>query len=73
VAIDATGALLIADQLNHRIRRVDLTGTITTIAGGGFRLPFEDGVPATEAILNNAEGIWVTDDGELLSSTRDTT
>jgi DNA-binding beta-propeller fold protein YncE len=66
VAIDTTGAVLIADQHNHRIRRVDLGGTITTIAGGGFRLPFEEGVPATEAILNSPAGIWVDDDGDLL-------
>ena len=36
IAIDAVGNVYIADQFNHRIRRVDaLTGIITTIAGTG--------------------------------------
>jgi hypothetical protein len=66
VAIDAGGGLVIADQRNNRIRRVGLDGTIATIAGGGFRDPIEDGVPATEALLNNPEGVWIDDDGGLL-------
>lgn len=33
VAIDGSGVIYIADQVNHRIRRVGTDGTITTIAG----------------------------------------
>jgi len=33
LAFDAQGRLLIADRNNHRVRRVDTNGTITTIAG----------------------------------------
>src|SRR5215475_5994107 len=35
LAFDAEGALLIADTFNHRIRRIDRQGVITTIAGSG--------------------------------------
>ena len=35
IALDAAGNLYISDRSNNRIRRVDLDGTITTVAGIG--------------------------------------
>jgi len=35
VAIDSSGNLYIADQYNHRIRKVDTSGIISTVAGTG--------------------------------------
>src|SRR5687767_663508 len=49
VAIDSAGALLIVDGFNNRIRRVDATGTINTIAGNGIGGFCGDGGPATSA------------------------
>jgi poly(3-hydroxybutyrate) depolymerase len=44
VAADSQGSLFIVDRLNHRVRRVALDGTITTVFGGG---PEGAGSPAT--------------------------
>jgi sugar lactone lactonase YvrE len=35
IAVNADGSLLVADTANHRIRRVALDGSVTTIAGTG--------------------------------------
>jgi hypothetical protein len=53
----AAGALLIADSNNQRIRMVDATGTITTLAGNGTQGPSSDGATATAATLNTPRGV----------------
>jgi sugar lactone lactonase YvrE len=58
VAVDAAGNLLIADTSNSRIRKVDINGIITTVAGNGTSGYWGDGGPATSASLN-AIGIAV--------------
>jgi uncharacterized protein (TIGR03437 family) len=48
VAVDATGNVYIADTGNLRVRRVDPSGIITTVAGGPNSAPNEvDGGPPT--------------------------
>src|SRR5882724_4780253 len=49
VAVDGVGNVYIADRNNGRIRKVNVAGTITTIAGGGIPIPPDvgDGGPAT--------------------------
>lgn len=51
IAVDLAGNILIADNGNNRIRKVDTTGTITTIAGNGTSGYSGDGGPATSASL----------------------
>jgi hypothetical protein len=51
VASDAFGNLFIADTYNHRLRWVDTSGNMTTIAGTGTPGLFGDGGPATDADL----------------------
>jgi len=58
VAVDGLGRLFIADTLNHRIRRVDQLGSITTIAGTGTAGFNNDGL-AIVSQLNNPEGIAI--------------
>ena len=65
LAVDGTGALYIADRGNDQVRRVDPTGTITTVAGTGERGFGGDGGPAVEARLNNPEGVAVDGSGSL--------
>jgi sugar lactone lactonase YvrE len=58
VALDAPGNLYIADYLNNRIRKVDLAGIITTIAGSSLTPGFGgDGGLATAAQLNKPQGV----------------
>ncbi len=52
VAADASGNVYIADTSNHRIRRVDTSGTIATFAGTGSAGSTGDGSAATAAALN---------------------
>jgi sugar lactone lactonase YvrE len=67
VAVDRTGHILyIADQINDRIRQVDLrTGTITTVAGNGDRGFGGDGEPASRAKLNLPIGVAIDSSGNL--------
>ena len=71
VAVDGSGAVYIADRDNHRIRRVDASGTITTIAGTGERGYSGDGGPAVEARLNGPTGLAVDGSGAVYIADRD--
>ena len=66
VATTADGGFLIADQFNHRIRRVSPAGTITTVAGTGSAGFSGDGGAATSAQLNQPFGVAATADGGFL-------
>jgi streptogramin lyase len=60
------GSLYIADNNNHRVRRVDLqTGIITTVAGTGSAGFSGDGGPATAAKLNEPRNIAFDSAGRL--------
>ncbi|MBV9143542.1 MAG: protein kinase [Pseudonocardiales bacterium] len=65
VDLDRGGNLYFADELNNRIRRVDRTGIITTVAGNGTKGFSGDGGPAREAQLSGAWGVAVDDAGDL--------
>ena len=64
-AMDSAGNLYIADRGNHRIRKVDTNGTITTVAGNGTWGFGGDNGPATSAQLNNPQGAALDSTGNL--------
>ena len=68
IAVDGKGVVYISDQFNQRIRKVDLNGTITTIAGNGNAGYAGDGGPASAATLNYPGGITVDSSGNLYFS-----
>lgn len=51
VAVDAAGNLFISDRANSRIRKVDLNGIITTVAGTGVAGHSGDGGPAVHGMI----------------------
>jgi sugar lactone lactonase YvrE/outer membrane lipoprotein-sorting protein len=65
LAVDSKGNLYIADFADHRIRKVNTAGIISTIAGNGTRGNSGDGGTATAAQLTNPRGVAVDSAGNL--------
>ena len=65
VAVDGEGNVYIADAENHRIRKVDADGIMTTVAGTGEEGFGGDGGPATEAKLDWPSGVAVDAAGNI--------
>lgn len=66
VTVDATGNVYIADTADNKIRIVDTTGTINTIAGAGAQGLGGDGGSATAALLDLPVGVSVDSAGNVL-------
>ena len=65
VALDGAGNLYIADWSDHRIRKVDSSGNISTVAGTGTQGFSGDGAAATAAQLNSPWDVAVDGSGNL--------
>ena len=65
MAVDGAGNLFIANRGNPRIRMVDSSGVISTVAGTGQRGFGGDGGPAITAQLNLPGSVTMDDDGNL--------
>ncbi|HXB73924.1 MAG TPA: IPT/TIG domain-containing protein [Candidatus Acidoferrales bacterium] len=65
VAVDARGNVFVADTGNNRVRKIDLLGVITTVAGNGDTTFGGDGGPAASAGLSGPRGVAVDAAGNL--------
>ena len=66
LGLDRNAALLIADSLNFKVKRVAPDGTISTIAGDGRSASLGDGGLAAFAEFDSPQGLAVTPEGTLL-------
>jgi uncharacterized protein (TIGR03437 family) len=65
VKTDALGNVYIADTGNHRVRRIDASGTISTVAGTGQAGRGPDGVAATLSALNYPSAVALDGNNDL--------
>jgi len=65
VAVDPDGNIFIADTRNHRVRRIDSDGNVTTVAGTGSAGNAGDGGQATDAQLDTPKAVAVDTAGNL--------
>ncbi|MBN9615557.1 MAG: SMP-30/gluconolactonase/LRE family protein [Acidobacteriales bacterium] len=65
IAYDAAGNLYIADLNDNVIRKVDLAGIVTTVAGTGEQGFAGDGGAATSALLDSPAGVAVDAAGTI--------
>ncbi|MGZ3891284.1 MAG: NHL domain-containing protein, partial [Mucilaginibacter sp.] len=65
LAFDLSGNIYIADNSNHRVRKVNASGIITTVAGEGNPGYYGDGGPATSAEIYSPSGVAVDNAGNL--------
>ena len=66
VVFDADGDLLVADLVNNRVRKIDMTsGVVSTIIGDGTAASTGDGGPATGAQTNGPSGLTFDGAGNL--------
>ncbi len=63
LALDQVGNLLVADTLNHRIRKISTSGIVSTVAGTGKK-GFQDGA-AEKAMFNRPTGLAFDQKGNL--------
>ena len=70
IFVDAVGNVFFADRENHRIRKIDTLGVITTIAGNGSFGSAGDGGQATSASLAFPSGVYVDGTGQVFVADR---
>ena len=65
VALDPAGNLFIADSGNHRVRKINPAGTISTLAGNGILGDSGDGGPASQSQIASPAGVATDSVGNI--------
>lgn len=67
LAIDPTGEVIFVDSTNRRVRKIDATGTMSTVAGNGQGFTGL-GQPASQTGLGAISGVAVDGNGNIYTS-----
>ncbi len=70
VTVDSAGNVYVADLNNNKVRKISISGTITTVAGTGSATFSGDGGPASSATLNHPSGVKIDFLGNLYIADR---
>jgi hypothetical protein len=62
---EASGNIYVCDTYDNRVRKIDPSGIITTVAGNGHKGYSGDGVPAVSTMLNQPGDAQIGPDGLL--------
>ena len=65
IAIDSIGNIYIGDKNNYRIRKIDNTGTVSTVVGVGAGVEGGDGGPASAAHIGYTYGLAIDFAGNM--------
>jgi uncharacterized protein YjdB len=66
ISVDNAGNVYFVDQNVHRLRRVNTSGIVNTLAGTGTAAYSGDGGPATAAALSSPSGVYADGFGNII-------
>jgi hypothetical protein len=69
VVVDTDGSVIVADALNHCIRKITPDGMVSTIIGKGGISGYQDGNPE-DALFNNPQGVAIDSGGNIYIADR---